>query len=47
MALCLTGNPEERKSRYSKSEWVLQKYRHIYWMKSISLAERRDANTLR
>ena len=47
IALCLTGNPAERKSKYSKNHWFKLKQTYIVWFRLFRMEDRKEANSLR
>jgi len=47
IALCLTGNPAERKSKYSKNHWFKLKQTFNVWFRMLTMDDRKNANSLR
>ena len=47
IALCYTGNPECRKSKYSKKQWISQRNDFHVWLRVFNFSERRTANTIK
>jgi hypothetical protein len=45
--LCHTGNPQLRKSKYSKEQWEYQKRNYSVWMDVFRFEERRIANKVK
>lgn len=45
--LCITGNPEYRKTTYGKENWLRLKIIYKVWLSCFTMDDRKTANTVR
>lgn len=45
--LCYTGNPDARKIKCGKSDWIELRNHFVVWMCLFSLEDRKIANTIK